>query len=99
MRDLRRSLGDDLDWPTTATAPTADGLHDLDERLHDLGVEPTRRANELNAAVLAKLPADTWLPEAGTRPGKVRDAHYVGERQIRCEPIYLAVCGAACFPF
>ena len=98
LRDLQRSLGDDLDW-LICHRHRSDGLHDLGERLRDLGAELIRSANELNAAVLAKLPVDKWLPEAATRPGKIRDAHYVGEWPIRCGPIYLAVCGAACFPF
>lgn len=98
LRDLQCSLGDDLDW-LTYHPHRADGLHDLGERLTDLGSSLILHAAEVNATILAKLPTAGWLPEAGTRPGKARAAHFVGERPIQCGLVYLAVCGAACFPF
>jgi hypothetical protein len=98
LRDLQGSLGEDLDW-LISHPRRADGLHDLGERLADLGTGLLQRAADVNAETLTKLPAAGWLPEAGTRPGDVRAAHFVGERPVRCGPVYLAVCGAACFPF
>ena len=96
LRDLRNSLREDLIW-LTSHPDRADGLRDLGERLTDLGTGLLRLAADVNAQILAKLPAAGWLPEAGTYPRGA--AHFAGERPIRCGPVFLAVCGAACFPF
>lgn len=102
LRDLQGTLGEDLDWLAPhppGRPPRADGLRDLGERLADLGTALIQRADELNASVLAKLPKELWIPEAATAPGRVRKAHYAGQRPIRCGLVYLAMCGAACYPY
>ncbi|WP_181773297.1 hypothetical protein [Amycolatopsis pittospori] len=102
LRDLRGSLGADLTSITRMVeddAPRADVLRDLGERLTDLGAALLRRAEDVNAGVLAKLPEDGWLPEAGVRHRALTLAHNVGPRPLRCGRVYLALCGAACFPF
>lgn len=97
LRDLQQTLGQDVDWLTRHFRP--DALRDLGERLSDLGGDLTTRAADLNSVTLAKLPASRWIPEAGTPPGAPRLAHYVGEEPLRCGLVFLARCGAACFPF
>lgn len=97
LRDLQKTLGQDVDWLTRQYRP--DALRDLGERLRDLGGDLIARAADLNAVTLARLPASRWIPEAGPRPGAPRLAHYVGEEPLRCGFIFLARCGAACYPF
>ncbi len=102
LRDLRGSLGADLPYITRMVeedTPRADVLRDLGERLSDLGAALLRRAEDVNADVLAKLPDDGWLPEAGACHRALGVAHNVGPRPLRCGRVYLAVCGAVCFPF
>jgi hypothetical protein len=97
LRDLHDSLGGDIDWLEGNRRP--DGLKDLGERLTELGGDLLRRATELNDAVLATLPADRRLPEACTGPDRTRPAHLVAGWPIRSGLVYLAVCGAACYPY
>ena len=97
LRDLHDSLGGDIDWLEGNTRP--DGLKDLGERLLELGGDLLRRASELNNAVLAALPADRWLPEASAVPNQARPAHLVAAWPIRSGLVYLAVCGASCYPY
>jgi hypothetical protein len=102
IRDLAASLGTDLAFLTRAVeeeAPRPDALRDLGERLVDLGGAVLSRADEVNAAVLATLPPHGWLPGAGARRHATGLAHQVGPRPIRCGPVFLALCGAPCFPF
>ncbi|MBB4689725.1 hypothetical protein [Amycolatopsis jiangsuensis] len=102
IRDLQASLATDLAFLARAVdeeAPRPDAVRDLGERLLDLGGALVARADELNAKVLATLPAHGWLPEAGARRRALGLAHQVGPRPLRCGPIFLALCGAACFPF
>ncbi|MFF0145060.1 MULTISPECIES: hypothetical protein [Amycolatopsis] len=102
IRDLQVSLATELAFLTRSVdeqAPRPDVLRDLGERLLDLGGALVERADELNTAVLATLPAHGWLPEAGTRQRALGVVHQVGPRPLRCGPIFLALCGAACFPF
>ncbi|SEP46113.1 hypothetical protein [Amycolatopsis saalfeldensis] len=124
IRDLEASLPADLAFLTRAVeekSPRPDALRDLGERLVDLGGAVLRRSEEVNAAVLATLPAHGWLPgagplrraagpahEAGRRPAGLAHqvgprpaglAHQVGPRPLRCGIVFLALCGAACFPF
>lgn len=102
IRDLEASLATDLAFLTRAVeeeAPRPDALRDLGERLVDLGGALLRRADEVNAAVLATLPAHGWLPGAGARHHATGPAHQVGPRPLRCGAVFLALCGAACFPF
>src|SRR5438046_6325602 len=97
LRDLHDSLGGDIDWLDGTSRP--DGLRDLGERLTELGGALLRRATELNDAVLASLPADRWLPGASATPDRTRPAHLVEAWPIRSGLVYLAVCGAACYPY
>ncbi|MBB5856108.1 hypothetical protein ACFQ05_24860 [Amycolatopsis umgeniensis] len=102
IRDLHGSLGTDLSCITRMVeddTPRADLLRDLGERLCELGAALLRRSDDVNADVLAKLPDDGWLPEAGARHRALVVAHNVGARPLRCGRIYLALCGAPCFPF
>lgn len=102
VRDLHGSLGLDIGWlarTLDGEQPRADILRDLGERLADLGADLVGRADELDAAVRATLPEHGWLPEAGARRRALAVAHQVGPHPLRCGPIFLAVCGAACFPF
>ncbi|GAA1960703.1 hypothetical protein GCM10009754_34160 [Amycolatopsis minnesotensis] len=101
LRDLQSSLIQDVGWLVESQcdgAPRADGLRDLGERLADLSTVLLARADELDAAALAKLPPDRWIPAADTAPREPGLAHCVGERPLRCGLVYLALCGAACFP-
>ncbi|MEU0536291.1 hypothetical protein [Amycolatopsis tolypomycina] len=101
IRDLHASLAPDLAWLARTVgeeAPRPDILRDLGERLADLGVDLISRADELDAQVRAGLPDHGWLPEAGARRRALAVAHQVGPHPLRCGPIFLAVCGAACFP-
>ncbi|MEV6445204.1 hypothetical protein [Amycolatopsis sp. NPDC051716] len=102
IRDLHASLAPDLAWLARTVgeeAPRPDILRDLGERLADLGEDLITRADELDAEVRAGLPDHGWLPEAGARRRALAVAHQVGPHPLRCGPIFLAVCGAACFPF
>lgn len=102
VRDLSSTLGEDLDWLTHnrfGDAPRADGLRDLGERLTELGADLTRRAAELDHGAAVRLPDDGWIPEAGPPAGRPRLAHYVGRGELRFGLVYLAACGAACYPF
>ncbi len=102
IRDLHASLGPDLAWLARTVgeeAPRPDILRDLGERLADLGADLVARADELDAEIRAALPDDGWLPEAGARRRALAVAHQVGPHPLRCGPIFLAVCGAACYPF
>ncbi|WP_410569538.1 hypothetical protein [Amycolatopsis sp. cmx-4-61] len=102
LRDLHASLAPDVAWLARTVgeeAPRPDILRDLGERLADLGGDLVARADELDAQVRAGLPEDGWLPEAGARRRALAVAHQVGPHPLRCGPIFLAVCGAACFPF
>lgn len=102
LRDLHGSLSTDIGVVTRMVeddVPRADVLRDLGERLTDLGTALLARSDDVDADVLAKLPDDGWLPEAGERHRALLVAHHVGERPLRCGRIYLAVCGAPCFPF
>ncbi|MGW4059685.1 hypothetical protein ACWEGE_15460 [Amycolatopsis sp. NPDC004747] len=102
IRDLHASLGPDLAWLARTVGeevPRPDILRDLGERLADLGGDLVARADELDAEVRAGLPDHGWLPEAGARRRALAVAHQVGPRPLRCGPIFLAVCGAACIPF
>jgi hypothetical protein len=102
LRDLHSSLAPDLTWLARTVgdeAPRPDVLRDLGERLAELGAALVARADEIYAQVRATLPDDGWLPEAGARRRALAVAHQVGPHPLRCGPIYLAVCGAACFPF
>lgn len=102
IRDLHTSLTPDLAWLARTVGeepPRPDILRDLGERLADLGTDLVTRADELDAQVRAGLPDHGWLPEAGARRRALAVAHQVGPHPLRCGPIFLAVCGAACFPF
>lgn len=102
IRDLHGSLATDLAWLARTVGeepPRPDILRDLGERLADLGADLVTRADELDAQVRATLPDHGWLPEAGARRRALAVAHQVGPHPLRCGPIFLAVCGAACFPF
>ena len=102
IRDLHTSLAPDLAWLARTVgeeAPRPDILRDLGERLADLGEDLITRADELDAEVRAGLPDHGWLPEAGARRRALAVAHQVGPHPLRRGPIFLAVCGAACFPF
>lgn len=102
IRDLHGSLASDLAWLARTVGeetPRPDILRDLGERLADLSADLVTRADELDAQVRATLPDHGWLPEAGARRRALALAHQVGPRPLRCGPIFLAVCGAACFPF
>ncbi|WP_307793424.1 hypothetical protein [Amycolatopsis sp. MtRt-6] len=102
IRDLHGSLAPDLAWLARTVGeevPRPDILRDLGERLADLGADLITRADELDAEVRAGLPEHGWLPEAGARRRALAVAHQVGPHPLRCGPIFLAVCGAACFPF
>lgn len=100
--DLHTSLASDVAWLARTLddeQPRPDILRDLGERLGDLGQDLVARADELDAEVLATLPDHGWLPEAGARRRALSVAHQVGPHPLRCGPIFLAVCGAACLPF
>jgi hypothetical protein len=102
VRDLHASLAPDVAWLARTLddeQPRPDILRDLGERLGDLGQDLLARADELDAEVRATLPDHGWLPEAGARRRALAVAHQVGPHPLRCGPIFLAVCGAACFPF
>ena len=102
IRDLHASLAPDVAWLARTVGeevPRPDILRDLGERLADLGADLITRADELDAQVRAGLPDHGWLPEAGARRRALAVAHQVGPHPLRCGPIFLAVCGAACFPF
>lgn len=102
VRDLTSSLGEDLDWLSKnqfGDAPRADGLRDLGERLIELGADLTKRASELDHRAAARLPEAGWIPEAGSPAGRLRLAHYVGRGELRFGLVYLAACGASCYPF
>ncbi|WP_244180540.1 hypothetical protein [Amycolatopsis pretoriensis] len=102
VRDLHTSLALDLSWLARTLddeTPRPDIVRDLGERLADLGADLVARADELDARVRATLPDHGWLPEAGARRRALAVAHQVGPHPLRCGPIFLAVCGAACFPF
>ncbi|WP_410658163.1 hypothetical protein [Amycolatopsis sp. lyj-112] len=102
IRDLHGSLGIDVACITRMVdedTPRADVLRDLGERLTELGAALIRRSDDVDADVLAKLPDDGWLPEAGVHHQALIVAHNVGARPLRCGRIYLGLCGAACFPF
>lgn len=102
VHDLHGSLGHDVAWLARTLddeTPRSDILRDLGERLADLGADLVTRADELDARVRATLPDHGWLPEAGARRRALAVAHQVGPHPLRCGPIFLAVCGAACFPF
>jgi hypothetical protein len=102
IRDLHASLAPDLAWLARTVgeeAPRPDILRDLGERLSELGADLITRADELDAQVRAGLPDHGWLPEAGARRRALAVAHQVGPHPHRWGPIFLAVCGAACFPF
>lgn len=101
LRDLQSSLAQDVGWLVESQcdgAPRADGLRDLGERLADLSAALLARADEVDTATLARLPPDRWIPAAGTTRLAPGLAHCVGERPLRCGLVYLALCGAACFP-
>jgi hypothetical protein len=102
VHDLHGSLGLDVTWLARTLddeSPRPDILRDLGERLAELGADLVTRADELDARVRATLPEHGWLPEAGARRRALAVAHQVGPHPLRCGPIFLAVCGAACFPF
>jgi hypothetical protein len=102
IRDLEASLAADLAFLTRAVeeeSPRPDALRDLGERLVDLGGAVLRRSEEVNTAVLATLPAHGWLPGTGARRRAAGLAHQVGPRPLRCGAVFLALCGATCFPF
>jgi hypothetical protein len=102
IRDLHGSLALDLAWLARTVGeevPRPDILRDLGERLADLGTDLVTRADELDTHVRATLPDHGWLPEAGARRRALAVAHQVGPHPLRCGPIFLALCGAACFPF
>ncbi|WP_326837772.1 hypothetical protein VSH64_23300 [Amycolatopsis rhabdoformis] len=102
IRDLHASLGMDLAFLARTIderSPRPDAMRDLGERLLDLGGALVSRSDEVNAAVLAKLPPDGWLPEAGSSRHVIGPVHQVGPRPLRCGAVYLALCGSACFPF
>jgi hypothetical protein len=102
IHDLHGSLGVDVIWLARTLddeTPRPDILRDLGERLAELGADLVSRADELDAEVRATLPDHGWLPEAGARRRALAVAHQVGPHPLRCGPIFLAVCGAACFPF
>lgn len=102
IRDLHASLGADLAFLARTfeeDLPRPDALRDLGERLLDLGGALVARSDELNAAILAVLPPDGWLPEAGTRRHVIGVVHQVGPRPLRCGNVFLALCGSACYPF
>lgn len=102
IRDLHGSLATDLAFLTRAfeeDSPRPDALRDLGERLLDLGAALVKTSDELNAAVLATLPPDGWLPEAGARRHAIGVVHQVGPRPLRCGAVFLALCGSACYPF
>ncbi len=101
IRDLQASLALDLAFLTRALderSPRPDAVRDLGERLLDLGQALLRRADRMNEAVLSSLPSHGWLPQAGAPRTAARTAHQVGRRPLRCGPVYLGLCGAACFP-
>ena len=102
IRDLEASLPADLAFLTRAAegeSPRPDALRDLGERLVDLGGALLRRSDEVNAAVLATLPPHGWLPGVAARRRAAGPAHQVGPHPLRCGTVFLALCGAACFPF
>lgn len=102
IRDLNETLGQDIIWLSRdrcGDVPRADGLRDLGERFIDLGTDLVKRADELDRRVAFRLPADGWIPEAVTAADRHRPvAHYVGRGELRYGQVYLATCGAACFP-
>ncbi|WP_406635739.1 hypothetical protein [Amycolatopsis sp. WGS_07] len=101
LRDLQATLALDFAFLSRALderSARPDAVRDLGERLLDLGRALVRRADHLNEAVLASLPAHGWLPQAGAPENAPRLAHQVGRRPLRCGPVYLGLCGAACFP-
>lgn len=95
LHDLASTLLEDL-----SLAPLrADGLRDLGERLGELGAGLVSYAYELDLLAAQRLPAGGWIPEAGPASREQRRAHYVGNGQLRSGLVYIAQCGAACFPF
>ena len=98
LRDLAGTLPEDPAWLSPAPLH-AGGLRDLGERLGELGADLVTYAGELDRLAAQRLPANGWIPEAGTTSGEERRAHYVGEGRSRFGLIYIAHCGAACFPF
>jgi hypothetical protein len=97
LHDLAETLSDDAGWLSPAHART-DGLRDLGKRLGDMGTELIAYADELDRLAAERLPATGWIPEAGA-PGTSRRAHHVGTGKRRFGLLYIAACGAACFPF
>lgn len=65
----------------------------------DIGEHLATFAAELDGLAAQRLPPDGWIPEAGTASHEKRRAHYVGKGRSRSGLIYVAHCGAACFPF
>jgi len=101
IRDLQASLALDLAFMSRALderSPRPDAVRDLGERLLDLGRALIRRADQMNETILATLPPHGWLPQAGAPRNAPRIAHQVGRRPLRCGPVYLGLCGSACFP-
>ncbi|WP_254125198.1 hypothetical protein [Amycolatopsis sp. CA-230715] len=102
LRDLQSSLTQDIPWLVESRCdgvPRADGLRDLGERLADLSAALLARADELDAAALAKLPPDRWIPAVDSTRLAPGLAHRVAEHPLRHGLVYLALCGAACLPF
>jgi hypothetical protein len=102
LRDLNDSLVAEVPWFARTIGEDSlrpDILRDLGERLAELGTDLIARADDLCSDILATLPAHGWLPQAGARRCVLGVAHQVGPRPLRCGSVFLALCGAACFPF
>ncbi|MEC3982243.1 hypothetical protein [Amycolatopsis sp. H20-H5] len=95
IKDLHASLATGIGW--LLQNMSEDGVRP--DVLRDLGADLVRRSDALDAEILAHLPGDGWLPEAGARWRALPVAHNVGPRPLRCGAVFLSLCGAACFPF
>ncbi len=98
LHDLATTLPKDITW-LSPTPIRADSLRDLGERLNEVGTDLVTYADELDRLAAQRLPAGGWIPEAGTPSLGQRRAHYVGKGRLRLGLLYIANCGAACFPF